>query len=150
MAKETSARLQVPVPADVADQIGALATSMERPVATTAVLLLQESIIARKNFSDWLAAKLAESLLPARPAKGRRHVERPDVRLELRVPADVVRDVESLAKRLDHTPVRMATLLLKAGVDENSGIIELMASNIARKLLGKPARGPAKGAKELG
>jgi hypothetical protein len=150
MAKESKVRLQVPVPADVADQIGELAERLEKPLATTAVLLLEESIDARKHFSDWLAAKLVEAFLPPRSKKGQKKAERPDVRLELRVSAEVSRDVEALAKRLDHTPIRMATLLLKAGVDENSGIIELMGSKIARKLLGKPPKGPVRVAKKSG
>ena len=142
MSEDQTIRWQVPTPRDVVDQIDHLAEVMELPRSRMAVLLLETSVEARTHFMEWLSAKVVQALIPhskpkpkAKDAKGAE-----EVRLELRISAKLANDIEILAERLNHTPVRMSTLLLKAGVDENSGMIEVVSSNLVRRLTGRPPK----------
>lgn len=148
MAKESHVRLQVPVPGEIADQLSEAAAALEKPQAAVAVMLLEEAVRSRKDFTEWLATKLLEALLPGAPK--RKASKRPEVRLELRVPVSLAKDIEALAARVDHTPVRMATLLLKAGLDENTGIIKVVTSSLVRKLRGQPERRTKESPKHTG
>lgn len=76
------------------------------------------------------------------------------LRLNCTITAAELRKIEELAKRLEVSPSRLGSMLLKAGLQDNETIIRLMTSDFAKRvqdglaaLAPKPRKAKPKGSK---
>lgn len=122
-------RWQVPILEDDSAELARLAKLVDHPQAIMAVRILEAALEGRANVVEWMAARLGVGVTRARDAlkrKRRRPAEKQkSVRIELQLPSEVANEIHRMALGMGISDVRMASLLMTAGLDENSGIMEI-------------------------
>lgn len=138
-SKTKTTRYQVPVSEDTAADIELLAERMNRSVAWMGVELLKQSVEDRDSIANWFALSVMGTVYDqVKLLSGKRRrkpEEQEEVRLQLMLDAETVRKVEGIAARYRIPMVRMAGLLIEAGVFNHDLIIKVATSPGIQALL---------------
>lgn len=147
------ARMQVPIPKSLADEIGARAKDLDRSQRWLATELLQVVIQDRKKFCDFLTMRfvaLTGRMVKAAVGKGKgngkgKKESEAVIHLDLLVRPDDFEAIGELAEQLGHTPARMAGIMLEWGIEENGLLIQFVAPFVqalkaARGFTSKPQK----------
>lgn len=141
MGKDASIRFQIPVQEDVADEVARLASILERSQAWMAARLLEEAVRNQSTLSGWLEKFVVGTVgrtvgILARKEKAEK-VEKGSIRLQVPVSLEVAERVEVLGKRLNHSQVQMAALLIEWAVADHGWLIELVGSKWGKAVMAK-------------
>jgi hypothetical protein len=140
----TTERWQIPVLEDDAAEITRLAKGLGMTQAVMTVHLLEAALESRESVTEWITALLGVGISRSRDVlkgKRRRPAEAQAMtRIEIRIPTKAAREIERMAACIGNTPVRMASLLLRAGLDSNSGIVDVVSQLLKKRIAAKKDR----------
>lgn len=121
------ARIQVPVSRALADKVAAMAKGFEWTQARMAAKLLELAVSDLSVVGKWLARRVSTT---KRQKSWLLVGDTSEVRLQLAIGSTVSEKVNELAVRLNHTPVRMAALLLDIAIADNDWTYRVMSTGL--------------------
>lgn len=110
-------RLQIPVSKALADEMERLALKNERSVSRLGQRMIEASLNWKRDLGEWMRRRVIGPGTEKRTMGWRQSNSSTEERLQITITKDTADKLEQLADRLNHTPVRMAALLLDFAID---------------------------------
>lgn len=135
MANDASeqVRLQIPVSKALGEAISKIAEELERSQTWVAGKLLRVAMSDLEVVGGWLRRR-AIGHGEARRMGWLQMGDSSEMRLQVPVSPELLKSIEELAARLNHTPVRMAALLLDFSIDDNRFLLKVFSTKLGKML----------------
>ncbi|QDV73806.1 hypothetical protein [Botrimarina mediterranea] len=139
---DDSIKLQIPVTRELADELQRWATALHLTQAELAKTLLSFALDDLDNIGRWLALRVSRKRVKGIKRGWLQRGGGEEVRLQVPIPASLKSRLDSTADDLNHTPVRMAALLIDFALADEAWAMSLLSTKFGQMFLSLFGRKP--------